>query len=553
MTCGTAFNGSTIANATGARRVGLEQLMPIGFDDITTDFSTTDPYVFNVFFHKFVADDGSTPDLLNNYGQLAPDEVGDGDLIGEEEFLEAIRALNIKYNAFNIFFKYRGYDIIKNSSFLQITDYNSSTSAYQTLKNWVRTNNNPETGAPYYQDNAFNLYIVHHFGTSPLDNTLGVGDFLGTESIYPYKTFQPVGISYNPNPPYTPIDPGAPYDYINHVVPHEIGHNLNLLHTDHNHARWWRFVSQDINHQYDQATFYYSERVTRDVTNTVAPYNAIYAGDQVADTNADNGDNYVSSTTQIANLATCSCNNTIIEQENMRDYSTWTYDSANNHFIATGEYYVDMPLFNIMHRSMIKDITDTSHCNQARILTNGQGTRVRLQILANPSIFDSKMTTLASLYEPYKEIATSGGGGDIVLPSGLTIETGYYWTGNIGYFQPGFDYEVYYCNESTGTVNELNTTYGKYDEIPSYYLPGHTLKILQLGDAFGQCYPFPMVAHPIGGSVYNHTQANYVAQPLDSIEINSPNLLLNLSSGTNTINITTDSGETVQKTILVTP
>ncbi len=239
-TCGTDFDESTIANAIGARRIGLTSPIATAPSLIISDFSTTVRYVFNVFFHKFVSDDGTTPNPFNQYHQTNPTNIddgnGDGDLITEEVMLEAIRALNIKYNPFNIFFKYRGYDIIKNSNLLNPVNLD-----IHEVRDWVRANNNPDTGAPYYQDNAFNLYIVQ--------NAPGIADgargmLLGTESIYSYAVFQPFGEYTNT---IYPIEPAAPYDKLCGFVPHEIGHNFFLLHTSRGYARWWRYGNQDVN------------------------------------------------------------------------------------------------------------------------------------------------------------------------------------------------------------------------------------------------------------------------------------------------------------------
>ena len=102
MTCGTNFQDE-LANATAARlQVLQQQVQPITMDNIIHDFSTQPRYVFNVYFHKIVLDDGTTPDAATPL--LPPDGIGDGDLIVEDTYLEAIRALNIKYNRFNIFF-----------------------------------------------------------------------------------------------------------------------------------------------------------------------------------------------------------------------------------------------------------------------------------------------------------------------------------------------------------------------------------------------------------------------------------------------------------------
>ena len=142
-----------------------------------------------------------------------------------------------------------------------------------------------------------------------------------------------------------------------------------------------------------------------------------------------------------------------------------------------------------------------------------------------------------------------------MLKSGISFEkpvntpVGY----NISYFQPGFDYEIYNCDVITSTgetsIYDLAYTYERslYD-IPSYNRQGHAMKILQVGDDLGDCYPHWLSPiNVIGGSVYSHNQNN--VQELDSTNINSIDLLHVLPTGIHTININTNTGETSQKTI----
>lgn len=59
--------------------------------------------VFNIFYH-IVADNNGNP--VGNFG--------------EAEIMENVKNLNVAFNPFQIYFKYRGHDTISNSSMLNI-------------------------------------------------------------------------------------------------------------------------------------------------------------------------------------------------------------------------------------------------------------------------------------------------------------------------------------------------------------------------------------------------------------------------------------------------
>ncbi len=251
-----------------------------------------------------------------------------------------------------------------------------------------------------------------------------------------------------------------------------------------------------------------------------------------------------------ADLSNCSCNNSVLANHNVRDASTWDLDGT--HFTMTGELYSNIQYFNIMFDKFIHDKYDTNHCNQSRTFTNGQATRMRNMIASNMAIFAPLMTDEASLYEPYKvSNVNTASSRTIALPSNINFTSN--GTARIAYYQPGFDYEVYRCSDANPHYGSVLNSYDKYSAIPYFDYAGKTIKILQLSDnVYGPCnYGFTGFVRQ--GSIYTQNQGTYTAQPLDSIQINDPELLQNLPIGTHTIHVTTDTGETLQKTIQKTP
>lgn len=101
-----------------------------------TLYDATTKYVFNVKFHVVYNDNGIT--RTNNLGNP-------GIPIGFEEVMNAIRDLNVAFNQFNIYFKYRGLDQINNTDFLNLE-------TPQELNN---------LGSIYSIPNSINLFIVN--------------------------------------------------------------------------------------------------------------------------------------------------------------------------------------------------------------------------------------------------------------------------------------------------------------------------------------------------------------------------------------------------------
>lgn len=175
-----------------------------------------DVYVIDVFFH-LVRDTTTPTENLENYYGLN---------YGEPQILEVIKYLNIHFSSHRIYFKYNGYDIVKNSLI------NGTTSAgAPSFSSFI----------PFMEPNHLNLFFVENLG--------GYG-----------------GLAYIGNTharfSYFHLENGGFY----HSIIHEVGHCLNLLH-----------IHQNANSDD-------GEHVTRITTDP--NYNATFAGDYIHDTPA---------------------------------------------------------------------------------------------------------------------------------------------------------------------------------------------------------------------------------------------------------------------------
>lgn len=167
-----------------------------------------------------------------------------------KDVLQAVANLNILYNQFNIFFKYRGYKAIDSPVLANDPNgYYILENIYQyfDLKDWAETSG-------YKREDSYNVYA---FGWS--GNAGGISAF-------------------------NDVHCGVSSGHLDtHLILHEVGHSLNLGHTR---------SSSGVG----------GERVTRDPTNT--NFNANTHGDKVVDTAANpgyrDGDAY-----PFVNLETC--------------------------------------------------------------------------------------------------------------------------------------------------------------------------------------------------------------------------------------------------------
>jgi hypothetical protein len=372
---------------------------------------SSNKYVFSIKFHIVKNTDGT----------------GSTSAFGENEVLNAIMILNTTYNPYNIFFKYIGYDVILNSDYMLINSQtgavNVSTATLHTFSELI-TYSQTGMANPVYDYNAMNIFIV---------------DKLDEHSTT--LQAQTAGVAYRPG-----VNSAFTNNYfLTSTLPHEIGHNFNLLHTHQN----WNTVN--------------CEHVSGDNSDT--------AGDLVIDTPAS----YPFSNTNFS--ASCS------------------YINPTNAVDCIGTTFANCPVKNFMSSNNNCRQLGTEYLPGNAVFSNGQANRMREQIntyynnSSNTYGYYNAKNTIESLYEPYAKNPILG---DIVsitddgILNGMSIVcrrlSGYTYK-----FQKGFNYTF----NTFGTTNNHGVT-----EIPSYPDFG-TLTITQLNTTY---------EHPFGEICYRGTK-----------------------------------------------
>ena len=473
-----------------------------------TNFTDNDnePIVLNVFYHVLNPSNGINPDGIT-----------------EEHILASIAKLNINFNQFNIFYKYRGFrevndDTIFNADIGEMRILLNLDPDYSDTINILITRpmGGPGAASPTHQMiNISGLWLIYNDSATLMHE---MGHLAGLLHIFE-------GTRYAPNCSST-----TSTDYcIDNTL---CTPSAEILTNDElNTPRYW---PQDGS--YPQA-----ENVTRDINSP--DYNADVAGDEVADTPA---------TFYNANLNYCyDITNDIIN-----------YISHPDIVDLTGTPYNDLSFRNFM-----------AYSSFARTeFTPGQGIKMRETILNDPNIMQ-RSTIVASLFRPYKNELELGN--PVVVSTtetkdGIETCTIRYAEHYYHYYQPGFDYEFY---DSDNVLDHTNSFDELYTIIDDGFIRG--IKIAQIDsydieagefypgvDANGvipninMCYrpgkecildPFlrgKVVTTPILGS------PNISVKDLDSQETIDPNLEQNLESNKyHIIQKTTVSGTNTQKTI----
>jgi len=391
--------------------------------------SISSPVVYNIFFWGINEDNGNNPNPFT-----------------EIKALNIVARLNIAFNNNNIFFKYRGFDLI-NASEIYIA------SGINQIKSYAINHDK-------FKSDAFNMYIPHSFNDPDLTG----------EAIY-RSTYS--AVRANMVDSYIPV--------------HELGHNFNLIHTFQN---------------FDESS---CERVTRITSDPL--YNAHEAGDWVTDTDA------------------------------CPTFETGVNSSCLYIGNETNYYNEVFVIFEETVKTFMSYISVNSPCPDS--FTYGQRIRVRQAIIHNPNVFLPVKTTIESLYEPYK------GSYPPYYPHAQPWQ--------LPMFQPGFEYHFVECcceyvqpapygdtGFSYDTSNVLSLIQPTETNYSLIYHPNHSaIKIVEVDNALGnqveRCYDNYQSPPVIGGSVTrfndNVINANVTITIQDSIQINNPNLISELSQG----------------------
>lgn len=442
-------------------------------------------YVFNVRFHIVKNTNGTG--LTANYG--------------ENEVMNAIMTLNTHYNQYNIFFKYKGFDVIQNTTYTKIRSFaggaqnqNATHPFFADILQYSKTG----MTTPVYDYKAMNLFIVEGIDISTTTNnaqTAGVAYTPGIDSVYAYNTF------------------------LSSTLLHEIGHNFNLLHT----------------HQVSGTTG--CERVDG--------LNSATAGDLVTDTPASHP-----LTFNNINTTNCSyqnptlirdCVNVVYTNVPIRNFMS----SNNSCRTISANYLPGNAVFTQGQANRMRELIDTYYNN----VNNAYG-------------FKNAKNTIESLYEPFAVVLVGGSQGGTNPPyassSSRTFTPNEEGTGaNVWNcpiytqrFQKGLTYE--FSNSTIGVLTKLPTEQYNYTLNNNWLgvkLAVFNQNILQFGgiECFGTFEPY------IKGDVKSLTSfgsSNISIQTLDEISATNPNLLNDLQSQKfHIITKETESGYTNQKVI----
>lgn len=309
----------------------IERMAPIG--DTIFDPNEHDPIVINVNFHVINDDNGN---------RTIP--------IGEEQIMNVIRDLNIKFGAFEIYFKYQGFDQINETEYLNLKM--------------------PTFGEISTPQQRFPIDVTDHTTANSLHNFQSVNIFIVDELLGPDGVeIVPGTVSYVQTPNTTIELPNIfiMAEYFNRpVMIHEMGHVFYLLHTNRSGS----------------AANGACEHVQRD--SDQADYNAHQYGDRIIDTPASPA---VYASEEVVNCK----------------YKGNQVDCTNPGVLYKTHI---VPIKNYMNVNLPADIDCQDH------FTNGQGVYMRTVIdeaLSDPdNIFTAMGNTVNSLYQPFEVIDVAG-------------------------------------------------------------------------------------------------------------------------------------------------
>lgn len=459
------------------------------FSTDPADLDLFEPVVLNVFFWQ-------VRDPSGGYG---------GQEFSEAQLLETIALLNIQYNPYKIFFKYRGYDGFNTPADLPLINYVWDDESEEYICQTVPGAEDPDgygnigrcqfssfwgyaTSNGYKQEDAINIYVP--YGSEFGGAARGIGSNMNITKI---------GNLTSP------------------ILFHEIGHNLGLAHTrsSDEHATRIQFLPDG---------------------SPNPDFNANTAGDAIVDTNANSGFHFY-----------------------LDGVSTYPFIDEVN-CLYNGEEEDELGVrYDITHLDVINNMGNAYTC-LTNYYTIGQVIHMHEDILTDPDLLVT-ITDFASLYEPYTGIYRTCCWNEAAAEKPPL-------------FQPGFDYEFVYCEDSVPfsggrpepwpyddlTFNEGDVVYSfdkevdvsDFDKIK--HLNHTAIKIKQIDDSQARrCYS-NLAKSAIGGAVVKFNDgvlnSNVTVSPKDSLGINNPNLILNLDQGLYLIETNFDDGTQDQQVII---
>ena len=466
----------TISNGCGYSLINPTHNLnnPINTNTYRSPPSSAIQYVFNIKIH-FIA---------NNVPVIEQ----------ENKAIDIVASLNLAFNQANIFFKFKGFDNISDSSFLTINGLNINS---------------------LYPEDTENIEI---FIPNVVLSSTTFGATQAWVSNINNQVSRKIILIRKDRIPTVNLTNQTNSSQNEYTLVHEMGHYLGLYHT---HQLWSYHVPTNTYNPVNDFSCALEENLDNSQWN--------YLGDLIQDTNPDRTDKYWSIFQN---------NEIIYVPKNNPDCSVningYHNDATCNTSINFSQF--NPPISNIMsyYRTCRTSFTPNQYTYMRNYinlhLSNDNGTNGFLM---------NKMNTIESLYQPMT------GGYNTQGISNLN-----YINPQTPVFQKGFDYKFVGCDfqlpkvMSSYTVNQTPIGHPYYQAI----------KIMQIDPNNAiNCYIPPQSAY-ISGEIISFDSVLYngntTIQTLDSEEIINTNLINNLPTGHHIIKKNLNDGQTINQNII---
>jgi len=473
-----------------------------------------EPIVMNVYFWQVNDRNG----VFGNSNQGQED-------ITEEEVLSAIANLNIYYNEYNLFFKYKGLGQFNSPEVVYVEEFYNNPGGNPYCVQVLDSNGDP------IEDLTGFTEIENLCEMEQLTNFADSEGYMPEEYINIYVPFHSFAYGGEYTNPKIIIDKRG---FTTMGIIHEMGHVFALKHT------FFEFRDPNLGNPLSQ-DYEDCEHVTR--ISSDSNYNADTNGDEITDTAAvpdfKNEEYYL-----------------LLDQ----GFPTAGYDRFkyinNCIYNGTNRDCQDND-FDILPSDVTNVMSYSGLCKET--LTIGQAIRMH-EIVAyfedhNHPNYETRRAELSDLFEPYKgEYYTAG-----PLPVGYQEPL----------FQPGFKYQFMECEGEYSSPADYGETFyynvnnviSSFNNDETHYEnithPNHTA--IHIKHAYGDFLDQPEKCYdnfnkaPSGGSITkfndNVFNTNVTITAQDSTGINNENLIESLEPGLYNIKKTYDDGST-QETII---
>jgi hypothetical protein len=361
---------------------------------------------------------------VNKFNGQFGDDPNQNNDITEEEVLSAIAYLNIEFNKFNLFFKYRGLDQFNSPEIVYLQEKDEFGFCQDLLDG---------QGNPIIDINGFNT-IDNFCQLDQLRDFALANEFMPDNYINVYIPYGTIGFAAAAGVS-NPRIIVKREDFTSLKLIHEMGHALYLSHPHRGH----RDSDDPLNTEYTLCKHVTREPLLPDGSIN-EEYNADTAGDIIIDTNASPNfrlENYYE----------------LLEQGYSEEYAEENYellkyiDEIDCSYTGTGKDCLgdNYQLSNSDTQNIMA--YTRNQCRES--FTIGQAIRMHEIVELWPENYELKLAELSDLFEPYSgEYYLAGPAPD---PHNLPL------------FQPGFEYRFVDCEGNYSVPAEYGTIF-PYDK-----------------------------------------------------------------------------------------